>query len=75
MNNVAMQMLYPNVVDIGCFSHTLDHVGENFNMPVLDQFAKTGFRSPKAKLVWREKTGLPIPTYTQLQDGGQSGKY
>ena len=31
-NNVALRtlkVLYPNLVDIGCFSHTLDHVGEN----------------------------------------------
>ena len=25
-NNVAMRTLSPNVVDIGCFSHTIDHV-------------------------------------------------
>ena len=29
-NNVAMQVLkvvYPTTVDVGCFSHTIDHVG------------------------------------------------
>lgn len=55
-------------MDIGCFSHTLDHVGEKFHTPVLNQFAKAWIglftRSPKAKLAWREKTGLPIPTYS-----------
>ena len=33
VNNVAMQTLkiiYPNVIDIGFFSYTLDHVGEKF---------------------------------------------
>ena len=33
VNSVAMRTLSnvsPNVLDIGCFSHTLDHVGENF---------------------------------------------
>ena len=36
INNVAMHTLkivYPLVVDIGCFSHTIDHVGSQFNTP------------------------------------------
>ena len=35
VNNVAIQTL-----QIGCFSHTLDHVGEKMYTPVLDKFAK-----------------------------------
>ena len=73
VNNVAMQTLkiiYPNVIDIGCFSHTLDHVGQNFNTPVLDQFTKTWInlfsRSPKV---------VCQSLLTQLLDGGLSGKY
>ena len=34
MNNVATQTLkvvYPTIVDVGCFSHTIDHVGEKFD--------------------------------------------
>ena len=68
VNNSAMRTLkiiYPNVVDIGCFSHTHDHLGENFNTLVLDQFVKTWInlfsRSPMVKLAWREKTGLQNP--------------
>jgi hypothetical protein len=71
VNNVAMQtvkVLYPNVIDIGCFSHTLDLVGEKFNTPVLDSFFKTWIgmfsRSPKTKFAWKTKTGLPIPSYS-----------
>ena len=40
-NTVALQTLkvvYPNIVDVGCFSHTIDHVGEKFETPVLDEF-------------------------------------
>ena len=43
-NNVAMRTLtviYPNVVDIGCFSHTIDHVGGKFNTPVLMEFTSS----------------------------------
>ena len=71
VNSVAMRTLsivFPNVLDIGCFSHTLDHVGENFKTPILDQFIKVWInmfsRSPKTKLLWRTKTGLPAPTYS-----------
>ena len=41
VNNLAMQtvrVVYPFVVDIGCFSHTLDHVGQNFKTCVLSDF-------------------------------------
>ena len=31
-------MLYNNMMDVGCFSHTLDHVGENMNTPILEEF-------------------------------------
>ena len=71
VNSVAMRTLsivFPNVLDIGCFSHTLDHVGENFTTPILDEFVKVWInmfsRSPKAKLVWRTQTGLPALTYS-----------
>ena len=40
-NNVAMHTLkivYPLVVDIGCFSHTIDHVGSRFKTPTLSEF-------------------------------------
>lgn len=41
-NNVAMEtvrVIYPSFVDIGCFSHTKDHVGDKFHTPVLTPFA------------------------------------
>ena len=31
VNNVAIQTLpivYPHILDVGCFSHTIDHIGE-----------------------------------------------
>ena len=37
VNNVAVStiaILYPSAIDIGCFNHTLSHVGEKFNAPV-----------------------------------------
>ena len=40
-NNIAVRtvaMLHPEVIDIGCFSHTIDHVGEHFKTPHLHEF-------------------------------------
>ena len=44
-NGVAMKtlmVLYPNLVDIGCFSHTIDRVGENLYNPILHEFGIAG---------------------------------
>ena len=40
-NGAAMRtikVIFPLVVDVGCYSHTLDLVGEKFDLPVLDDF-------------------------------------
>jgi hypothetical protein len=70
LNNVAvstLSIMYPLVIDIGCFSHTLNHVGEKFNVPTLDKFMKHWEQmfthSYKARLLWRERTGKSIVTY------------
>ena len=56
VNNVAMRtvkVVYSSLLDIGCFSHTLDHVGERVNTPQLDMFFKAWIslfaHSPKAR--------------------------
>ena len=74
VNSVAMRTLsivFPNVLDIGCFSHTLDHVGENFKTPILDEFIKVwinmflrSLKTKLLKLLWQTKTGLTAPTYS-----------
>ncbi len=41
VNNLAthtVKVMYPLIVDIDCFSHTLDHVGDNFIIPNLKEF-------------------------------------
>ena len=64
VNSKAMHtigIMYPGVMDIGCFSHTLDLVGTNFKTPSLDKFMKHWVKmfqhSSKAKLMWCERTG------------------
>ena len=61
VNNVAMRVVrivYPSCLDIGCFSHTLDIVGEKFKAPVLNTFSTLWLslfsHSPKTRLLWKE---------------------
>ena len=46
VNNVAMHTLkvvYPLTVDVGCFSHTIDHVGGRFDIPTRNDFVDQSF--------------------------------
>ena len=41
VNNVAVQVVnivYPDALDIRCYSHTLDLIGKKFSTPVLSDF-------------------------------------
>ena len=74
VNDVAMRtvnVLYNQIMDIGCFSHTIDHVGERMKTPVLDDFSKGWIglfsRSPKSRLAWRTLTGLPPPSFSNTR--------
>ena len=69
MNGAALRQLkffYADLLDVVCFSHTLDNVGSHFEFQVLDSFTHfwIGFfsHSYNARLVWREKTGQSIRT-------------
>lgn len=71
INNLAMQtvsVVYPMLVDIGCFSHTLDHVGENFKTPILTDFMHSWIslfsHSPKTRLLWKSRVGRSMATYS-----------
>ena len=71
VNNVAMRTLkvvYPDVLDVGCFSHTLDLVGRKVNAPHLSEFVMAWVslfsHSPKARLLWKEQTGCMVKSYS-----------
>lgn len=62
-NNVALRTLkvvYSNIVNVGCISHTIDHVGGKFETPVLDEFISAWIslfaHSYKTKALWKEQT-------------------
>ena len=70
-NGVAVRtlhILYPTLLDVKCYSHTLDRVGEHFNIPVLNEFISTWIsmfsHSPKARLCWKELTGCAMKSYS-----------
>ena len=73
-NNVAMRTLlivYPKVVDIGCFSHTNDHVGGHFKTPILSDFTTSWIslfsHSPKTRLLWKTRTGRSMISYSSTR--------
>ena len=73
-NTVAMstvKVLYPDILDVGCFSHTLDHVGETFSTPTLNEFVTNWLtlfaHSPKARLAWKSRTGKSVKSYSKTR--------
>ena len=71
VNNLAMQtvnVVYPLLLDIGCYSHTLDRVGEKFNTPILTDFMHSWItlfsHSPRTKLLWKTQVGYSMPSYS-----------
>ena len=71
VNGIAMHTLsvmYLDMMDIGCYSHTLDLVGTKFKFPTLDKFMKYWeaifTHSCKLKLLWKEQTGVAFKTYS-----------
>ena len=64
----TLQIIYPNVLDVGCFSHTLDHIGEHFETQTLSEYGIAWLmlysHSNKAKLLWKEQTGKSMASYS-----------
>ena len=74
VNNVAirtLKILYPHLLDIGCFSHTLNLVGDHFKLPQLTEFLNSWLslfsHSTKTKFLWKEQTGRAMATYSQTR--------
>lgn len=74
VNNVAirtLQVVYPLLIDIRCFSHTIDHVGGRFQTPTLSEFITLWIclfsHSPKTRLLWKSKTGRAMSSYSSTR--------
>ena len=68
VNIRTIKVVHPALLDIGCFSHTLDLVGSKFNTPHLSDFMTAWVslfsHSPKTRLLWREQTGRSVLSYS-----------
>ena len=74
VNGAALRQLsffYPNMMDIVCFSHTIDNVGDHFQFRVLDSFirywASLFSRSHTARLLWKEITGISMKSHSETR--------
>ena len=63
-----MKIVYPNMIDIGCYSHTIDLVGKKFRTPNLDGFIRLWVslfaHSPRVRLWWKDRTGKAMASYS-----------
>ena len=74
VNGVAMRtvkVIYPKVLDVGCFAHTIDLVGQQFCTPHLNEFVSAWINlfshSPKARLSWRSRTGRAVKSCSKTR--------
>ena len=74
VNGAAMRtisVVYPDVVDVTCFSHMLNRVGEHFETPHLAEFTSSWIslfsHSCKAKLLWKTLTGKAMASYSSTR--------
>ena len=71
VNKVAVRTLkivYPSLLSVSCFSHTIDRVGEQFCTLHLSEFITSWIslfsHSPKTRILWLEQTGRSMATYS-----------
>ncbi len=74
VNDIAMdvvKIIYPKVMDVRCFSHTLDLVGDKFKTPLLASFCSFWIslfaHSPKSKMLWKNQTGKSVASYSKTR--------
>ena len=77
-NEVAMRtvmVLYPRLLDVGCFSHTLNLVGEHFHTTTLSEFGiRLFFIVPRLKCYGKNRLGHLCKVIAQLC-GGADGRF
>ena len=71
VNQAALQQVrffFPQLLDVACFSHTIDNVGKQFEFHVLDTFAQYWVslfsHNAAARLAWKARTGTAMWTYS-----------
>jgi len=71
VNGAAMRtvkVVFPNVVDVRCFSHATDGIGSHFNIPTFRRFLQLWNalfgHSPPIRIAWKEHTGISNKSYS-----------
>ena len=63
-----VRFFFPQLLDITCFSHTIDNVGKHFEFRVLDRFSQLWVsmfsHSAAVRLAWKTRTGTAMKTYS-----------
>ena len=74
VNAVAMRtikVVFPDMIDVGCYSHTIDLVGDKFRAPNIDNFIRLWVslfaHSPRARLWWKGRTGKAMSSYSSTR--------
>ena len=65
-----IQFFFPKMLNIVCFSHTLDNVGSHLVTPTLQEFGNLWvrlFHSYRAKLAWKDLTGRKPKSYSETR--------
>ena len=66
-----LDVFFQNAEDVGCFAHTLDHIGEKFNCPTLKRFWGHWIaifnHSKRAKRIFLQTTGSSFITYCKTR--------
>ena len=65
-----IQFFFPKMLNIVCFSHTLDNVGSHLVTPTLQEFGNLWvrlFHSYRAKLAWKDPTGRKLKSYSETR--------
>ena len=80
VNNVAMKtikVIFPQIVDVSCFSHTINLAGEHFKITILSEFITSlvSLFPTVRRLGSAGRKKLEFPHFhTALQGGGANGK-
>ena len=71
VNHAALEQVkffFPQLLDITCFSHTIDNVGKHFEFHVLHRFSQLWVsmfsHSAAVRLAWKTRTGTAMKTYS-----------
>ena len=66
-----VMFFFPNILNVICFSHTIDDVGKHFEFSVLDTFSRcwnTMFSlSPAVRLLWTTRTGTAMRLHSKTR--------